>query len=96
MRPFAAQRVLLTTIPGVDELAAAAIIAEIGVDMTVFGTAQRLAAWAGVCPANHESAGKRKPRGTRKGDTFLKAILVTAAVSASQAREPTCATSSTA
>lgn len=86
MRPFAAQRVLLTTIPGVDELAAAAIIAEIGVDMTVFGTAQRLAAWAGVCPANHESAGKRKRRGTRKGDTFLKAILVTAAVSASQAK----------
>lgn len=86
MRPFAAQRVLLMTIPGVDELAAAAIIAEIGVDMTVFGTAQRLAAWAGVCPANHESAGKRKRRGTRKGDTFLKAILVTAAVSASQAK----------
>jgi transposase len=68
----------------VDELTAAAIIAEIGVDMAVFGTAQRLAAWVGICPANHESAGKQKRRGTRKGNTCLKAALVTAAVSASQ------------
>ncbi len=48
--------------------------------------AQRLAAWAGVCPANHESAGKQKRRGTRKGNTYLKATLVTAAISASQAK----------
>jgi transposase len=86
MRPFAAQRALLTTVPGVDELTAAAIIAETGVDMAVFGTAQRLAAWTGICPANHESAGKQKRRGTRKGNTFLKAALVTAAISASQAK----------
>jgi transposase len=71
MRPFAAQQALLVTIPGVDALAAAAIIAEIGVDMSVFGTAQRLAAWAGICPANHESAGKQKRRGTRKGNPHL-------------------------
>jgi len=86
MRPFAAQQACLATIPGVDELTAASIIAEIGVDMSVFGTAQRLAAWAGVCPANHESAGKQKRRGTRKSNTYLKATLVTAAVSASQAK----------
>jgi len=86
MRPFAAQQACLATIPGVDELTAASIIAEIGVDMSAFGTAQRLAAWAGVCPANHESAGKQKQRGTRKGNTYLKATLVTAAVSASQAK----------
>jgi transposase len=86
MRPFAAQRTLLATIPGVDALAAAAIIAEIGVDMTVFGTAQRLAAWAGVCPANHESAGKQKRRGTRKGNPYLKGMLVSAAISASQTK----------
>jgi transposase len=86
MQPFADQRALLATIPGVDALTAAAIIAEIGVDMTAFGTAQRLAAWVGVCPANHESAGKQKRRGTRKGNTHLKAMLVTAAVSASQAK----------
>jgi transposase len=86
MRPFAAQQARLATIPGVNELTAASIIAEIGVDMAAFGTAQRLAAWAGVCPANHESAGKQKQRGTRKGNTYLKATLVTAAVSASQAK----------
>lgn len=86
MRPFAAQQAQLVTIPGVDALGAATIIAEIGVDMAAFGTAQRLAAWAGVCPASHESAGKQKRRGTRKGNTFLKAALVVAAVSASQAK----------
>jgi len=80
MRPFAAQQALLVTIPGVDALTAAAIVAEIGVDMAVFGTAQRLASWAGLCPANHESAGKQKRRGTRKGNPYLKATLVTAAV----------------
>jgi transposase len=86
MRPFASQRALLVTIPGVDALTAAAIIAEIGVDMAAFGTARRLAAWAGLCPANHESAGRQKRRGTRKGDPHLKATLVTAAVCAARTR----------
>src|SRR5215211_209503 len=54
--------------------------------MTAFGSARRLAAWAGLCPTNHESAGKRKRRGTRKGDPHLKATLVTAAISAAQAK----------
>jgi transposase len=59
----------------------------IGVDastMAAFGTAQRLAAWAGLCPANHESADKQKRCGTRKGDPDLKATLVTAAVCAAR------------
>ena len=86
MRPSASQRALLVTIPGVDALTAAAIIAEIGVDMAAFGTARRLAAWAGLCPANHESAGRQKRRGTRKGDPHLKATLVTAAVCAARTR----------
>jgi transposase len=86
MRPFASQRALLVTIPGVDALTAAAIIAEIGVDMAAFGTARRLAAWAGLCPANHESAGRQKRRGTRKGDPHLKATLVTAAACAARTR----------
>jgi transposase len=86
MRPFAAQQALLVTIPGVDTLTAAAIIAEIGVDMSAFGTARRLAAWAGVCPANHESAGKQKRRGTRKGNPYLKAVLMIAAVCAARTR----------
>jgi len=86
MQPFAAQQALLVTIPGVDALTAAAIIAEIGTDMSVFGTAQRLAAWAGLCPANHESAGKQKRRGTRKGNPHLKAMLVGTAISASRTK----------
>jgi transposase len=86
MRPFAAQQALLVTIPGVDVLTAAALIAEIGVDMAAFGTAQRLAAWAGICPANHESAGKQKRRGTRKGNPYLKATLVATAISASRTK----------
>ena len=54
--------------------------------MSAFGTAQRLAAWAGVCPARHEGAGKQKRRGTRKGNTFLEAAPMTAVVSAAQAK----------
>lgn len=57
-QPYAAQRRLLRQIPGVDDRIALAIIAEIGIDMTMFGNARRLAAWAGVCPGNHENAGK--------------------------------------
>src|SRR3954464_14377652 len=53
--PFAAQQALLVTIPRVDALTAAALVAEIGPNMAAFGTAQRLAAWAGLCPA-HTSA----------------------------------------
>jgi transposase len=71
---------LLQQIPGVDALIAVTTIAEIGVDMTVFGNAQRLAVWAGVCPGNHESAGKHKSATTRKGNVHLKTALVTAAV----------------
>jgi len=82
VRPFAAQQALLVTIAGVDALT----VAEIGADMGAFGSARRLAAWAGLCPANRESAGKRKGHGTRKGDPHLKAALVTAAVSAARAK----------
>jgi transposase len=60
MEPFQAQRALLRQIPGVDDRVAATIIAEIGIDMSVFGNAMWLASWAGVCPGNHESAGRRR------------------------------------
>jgi transposase len=85
-RPYQAQRRLLRQIPGVDDRIAVAIIAEIGIDMTVFGNAKRLAAWAGVCPGNHESAGKKKKTATRKGNIHLKTTLVQAAVCAARTK----------
>jgi transposase len=66
---------LLQTIPGIDTVSAAQIIAEIGVDMDSFGSAERLASWAGMCPGNHESAGKRKRVSTRPGNRALRQIL---------------------
>src|SRR4051812_9946594 len=75
-QPYAAQRRLLRQIPGVDDRIAVAIIAEIGIDMTVFGNARRLAAWA--CPGNHESAGKKKSTAARKDNIHLKTTLVQA------------------
>jgi transposase len=85
MSPYRGQQNLLTQIPGVDDLVAANIVAEIGVDMSVFAT-DRLAAWAGVCPGSHESAGKRKRTATRKGNVHLKTILVMSAMSAVRTR----------
>src|SRR4051794_3916853 len=78
-KPYQAQRRLLRQIPGVDDRIAVAIIAEIGIDMTVFGNAKHLAAWAGVCPGNHESAGKKKRTMTRKGNIHLKTVQACAA-----------------
>src|SRR5512139_461186 len=74
LRPFSSQVELLKTIPGIEQRAAETIISEIGVDMTRFGTARHLASWAGVCPGNNESAGKRKSGKVRKGDRWLKRV----------------------
>ncbi len=74
----------LIQIPGVDRVVGATIIAELGVDMSVFPTAQRAAAWAGVCPGNNESAGKKKGQVARKGNVHLTTALVQAAVCASK------------
>lgn len=73
---------LLITIPGVNEVAAAIILAEIGPDMEVFGSPERLASWAGMCPGNNESAGKRKGGKTRKGNKWVRRILCEAAQAA--------------
>ena len=86
MKPFRRQVNLLKRVPGIDEIIAAEIIAEIGIDMTVFGNARRLAAWAGVCPGNHESAGRSRKTSTRKGNLYLKTTLFRAAVCAAKAK----------
>ena len=66
---------LLDTIPGIDQRGAEVIVTEIGIDMSRFETAPRLAAWAGVAPGNDESAGKQRSGKTRKGNRALRAIL---------------------
>src|SRR3954465_7476333 len=86
LAPFRAQHQLLMQIPGVDWVTAASILAEIGPDMSVFATARRLAAWAGVAPGNYESAGKPKGAATRKGNVFLKSALFAAASAAVRAK----------
>ena len=84
--PFARQIELLDTIPGIDRRAAEAIIAEIGVDMSRFGHSARLASWAGVCPGQHQSAGRRKTGRTRKGSKWLQTHLNEAAKAASRSK----------
>jgi transposase len=86
LKPYAKQLALLDEIPGVDRTLAAAIIAELGVDMSVFQSVSQLASWTGVCPGNNESAGKRKSSRIPKGNVYLKTALVEAANSAAKAK----------
>jgi transposase len=78
-QPWAHQIELLQTIPGVGPKVAQVIIAETGADMSRFPTAAHLAAWAGLAPAMHESAGKQSPAAKRHGNKWLAAMLVEAA-----------------
>jgi transposase len=84
--PFSGAIDLLRTIPGIGAKTAWVIVAEIGVDMTPFPTAAHLASWAGLCPGNHESAGKRRSGKARKGDAALRTALVEAAWAATRTR----------
>ena len=76
----------LRTIPGLDVHAAECVLAEVGVDMGVFPTAGHLASWAGMCPGQRESAGKRRDGRARHGNRWLRAILVQAAWAASHTK----------
>ena len=76
----------LQTLPGIDELSEAMLFVEIGDDMSAFGSPAKLASWAGVCPSQNESAGKRKSAKTRKGNPYLRRILCEAANAASRTR----------
>jgi transposase len=78
---------LLTTLPGVSELTAQVMVAEIGVDMARFPTAAHLISWTGLCPRSDESAGKRRSTRVRKGAPWLKTALVTAAWSAVRVKD---------
>jgi len=78
-RRWAHQIELLQTSPGVGETVAQVIVAETGADMSRFPSAAHLAAWAGLAPAMHESAGRQTPAGKRHGNKWLTAMLVEAA-----------------
>lgn len=83
---FAEQVALLDTIPGIDRIAACALIAEIGANMAQFPSAGHLASWGGLCPGNHESAGKRLSGRTRQGSPWLRGLLAQVAWIASRAK----------
>src|SRR5664280_925681 len=87
IRPFAPAVELLRTIPGVQRRAAEVIISEIGADMSVFPTAKHLASWAGQCPGNDQSAGKRRSGKTRKGSKWLDWTLEESALAAIRTKD---------
>ena len=87
MVPFQKESKLIQTIPGISEVNASAILAEIGADMSQFPDEAHLSSWAGVCPGNNESAGKKKSGKTQKGNSFLKGTLTEAAWAASKTKK---------
>ncbi|WP_405535161.1 IS110 family transposase [Streptomyces sp. NBC_00075] len=86
LAPFHRQIELLTTIPGVSTRSAEMILAETGADMARFPSAAHLASWAGMCPGNHESAGKHTSGKSRPGDPWLKNALGLAATAAARSK----------
>jgi transposase len=85
--PHAAVLDRLCTIPGIDRITAWGLVAEIGLDMRQFPSPAHLASWAGLCPGNCESAGKRKTGKTRKGNVYLRRSLCQAAWAASHTKD---------
>ena len=84
VEPFRAAIERLTTIPGISRLAAQVLVSEIGIDMSRFETAGHLISWAGLCPRNDESAGKRRSNRMKKGAPWLKTTLIQCAWAASR------------
>lgn len=75
MRPYQKQLEILQTVPGINVISAILLLVEIGVDMDRFGSKDRLASWAGMCPGNNESAGKQKHGRTRKGNQVIRRVF---------------------
>jgi transposase len=87
MAPFAEAAARIDTVTGVGQRAAQCVIAEIGVDMSVFPTASHLASWAGCCPGNNITGGKRRSGRTTKGDPWLNEVLNQCAWAAAHSRD---------
>jgi transposase len=88
LRPFAAARQLAMTVPGLADRVVDTVLAEIGADMTPFASAAHLASWAGACPGQYESAGKRKGGKMRRGNRWLRAALHMSATAVIRSRDP--------
>jgi transposase len=86
MVPFHEESKLIQTLPGISEVSASAILAEVGINMSQFPDESHLCSWAGVCPGNSESGGKRKSGKTRKGNSFLKGALTEVSWAASRTK----------
>jgi transposase len=84
--PFEEAVQRLQTIPGVERRAAENIVAEVGADLKPFASAGHLASWVGLCPGNHESAGKRRSGRTTRGNAWLRVTLVQCAWAASHTK----------
>ena len=87
IRPFWPAVELIRTMTGFQQRGAECVIAEIGVDMSVFATARHLASWSGRCPGNHQSAGKRRSGKTRDGSKWLDIALEEAATAAIRVKD---------
>lgn len=86
LRPFEPQLEALVTLPGIGRRTAETMLAEVGADMTRFPSSRHLASWAGLCPGNDESAGKRRSGRTRKGSPWLRSALVESAIVAGRSK----------
>lgn len=89
-RPMKADLERLIQVPGIDEVAGSAIVAEIGTDMSEFISAKHIASWAGLSPGSEESAGRSKQAPTRKGNKYLRTILVQVAMAAKNTKGTYC------
>lgn len=86
LHPFEEALEQVDSIPGIGRRSAEIILAEIGTDMSVFASAEHLASWAGMCPGNNESAGKRKSGKTRDSNKILRSTLVECAMAANRTK----------
>lgn len=87
MPPFEWAAELLMTMPGVERTAACALIAEIGADMSRFASSRHLASWAGLCPGNNESAGKRRSGKSHRGNRWIKGLMTEIGWAASRKKD---------